>query len=218
MTDEYGRMSGDLRALGEIAIAAENFFASSRSEQFAIIRNIYAIATPMIERAAAEGKRVDPYFIDWIRYFTPIEMDAWDSIRCHGVPMYPQFPVLDYFIDFADPIRRIGLETDGKQWHDRDKDRARDARLFEHGWRIFRVTGSEAYRTAPSPAELKERGYEDHRLEGGSREWLYRSVDGVVAAIANFYYRGRPDEFPGLTQTLDLHRLVPFPLDPLCDE
>lgn len=213
MTDETGL--DNLRTLARIAEAATNFFAVSRHEQFEILRNIYVAATPMILEAGKHGCVVDPYFVDWVRYFTPIEMDAWQAIRYHGLPLYPQYPALNYFIDFADPNKKIGLELDGKAWHDRDRDRVRDTRLFnEAGWRIFRVSGSVAEANLPSPSELEEMGYEGNALEGGTREWAVCSVDGVVAAIGRLYYRrgGRIDVDSAL-HALDVHRLAKFPID-----
>jgi len=38
---------------------------------------------------------------------SPIEFNVWSDIRSNGLMFYPQFPVLNYFIDFADPIRKI---------------------------------------------------------------------------------------------------------------
>jgi hypothetical protein len=183
------------------------------SEHFAAIRELYEINQDAIARG-----EYDPYIVDWTLFFTPIETDAWYAIRYYGVPFYPQYPVDRYFLDFGDPVRKIGLELDGKQWHDKAKDAARDDVLWNLGWRIFRVTGREAHVILPSPADLRERGVSDSELEFRTRQWVFDSVDGVVAALANFYYRGRPEAFDGLVQTLDRHRLAPFPLSPLCDE
>lgn len=60
-----------------------------------------------------------------------------------GLPLYPQFPLFNYFIDFANPYLRIGVELDGKQ-HDQNVDQERDDRLAEYGWSIFRIAGLEA--------------------------------------------------------------------------
>jgi hypothetical protein len=40
-------------------------------------------------------------------YFTPIEQNIWNELRANGLPFYFQYPVLNYFLDFADPIRKI---------------------------------------------------------------------------------------------------------------
>lgn len=202
---------GRSEAAGERALKAAK--TGALSEHFAAIRELYEINQDSIARG-----EYDPYIVDWTLFFTPIEMDAWYAIRYYGVPLYPQYPVNRYFIDFGDPVRKIGLELDGKQWHDINKDSARDKVLWNLGWRIFRVTGREAYANPLAPSDLLDHGIDGQDLEVRTREWVFGSVDGVVAAIANFYYRDRPEAFVGLVQTLDRHRLAPFPIDPLCDE
>lgn len=155
------------------------------------IRKIYRIAYPNI----LAGK-YDAYLADWTRIFTPIENDAWCSIREHGLPFYPQYPALNYFLDFADPIKKIALECDGAQWHDAEKDAVRDAALRVAGWTIYRITGSECARSRSieSPAEVHERfddygdqdGFDDH-----VERWAMASSDGVIAAIALTHYARR---------------------------
>jgi len=100
--------------------------------RWAAIRKIYKLQ---------EGQGYSPYFVDWGLIFTPIESDAWHYIRLYGLPMYPQFPVGRYFVDFGDPDRRIAIECDGAAFHDADKDKKRDAELLEMGWRVFRFPG-----------------------------------------------------------------------------
>ena len=98
------------------------------------IREAWKVVEPNI---LSRG-RCDPYWFDWD--FTPIERDLWTDLRCAGVPMYPQVPVGRFFIDFGDPLERIGLEADGRDFHDVVRDRARDEILLrEYGWCIYRV-------------------------------------------------------------------------------
>ena len=84
---------------------------------------------------------MDPYIIDWNKVFSPIELPVWDYIRMMGLPYLPQFPVGNRFLDFADPIRKIDIECDGKQWHDEESDKKRDAELEAQGWKIYRLSG-----------------------------------------------------------------------------
>lgn len=88
-------------------------------------------------------ERIDPYAIyDWWKIFTPIEKLVWQDIRFVGIPMYPQYPVDNYFIDFADPIKKIGIEVDGKEFHqDVEKDELRQKQLENRGWKIYRIKG-----------------------------------------------------------------------------
>jgi len=85
----------------------------------------------------------DPYSIyDWDKIWTPIERNAWRYIRFLGLPFYPQFPVENYFIDFADPVKKIGIEIDGRAFHQNmSKDKSRQDKLESLGWRIFRIPG-----------------------------------------------------------------------------
>ncbi|MEW6606048.1 MAG: DUF559 domain-containing protein [bacterium] len=94
-----------------------------------------------------------PYSIfDWNLVFTEIESNVWSDIRYWGLPFYPQFPVRKYFIDFADPIWKIGIEVDGKYHKKREqgrKDLKKDEYLRNKGWFIFRISGRWTYGGTP---------------------------------------------------------------------
>ncbi len=112
-------------------------------EHFALIKEMYRQTMPKL---LADYPKLDPYFMDWSLVFTPIESNVWADIRAHGLPMLPQFPVDKYFIDFAYLVKKIGIEVDGKQWHqDGDKDYKRQAELENVGWKIFRITGAATF-------------------------------------------------------------------------
>ena len=163
--------------------------------------------------------RIDPYFFDW--KFTPIENSLWADIRGNGAPFIPQYPVLDYFIDFANPFLKIGIEADGKQWHNRDKDKIRDERLLDIGWKVFRVTGRETYVDVPDIGEAQCDFENDEMSESEYlaivERWLMRTSDGVVRAINHIYVENKPDHFGGLMmKTLDAHRLATFDVSAGC--
>jgi hypothetical protein len=109
------------------------------TDKWGFIHQIYMERMPHIFAASRHNVRgkISPYFIDWILEFSPIEDVAWFSIRSQGVPLYPQLPLFNFFVDFGNPRLRIGLELDGKDRHDAAKDRERDELLFRYGWRIF---------------------------------------------------------------------------------
>lgn len=109
-------------------------------ERWKLIREIYEAVGPSIVSGETRGK----YLVDW--EFTPIEYDMWCSIRLLGLPMWPQYPVGRYFVDFGDPIRKIAFECDGRQWHQADKDAKRDAELLELGWTVYRFPGWQCVR------------------------------------------------------------------------
>lgn len=120
-------------------------YAHTQGERWQVIREVYEYYTPAIFAAAAKHRRgrIDPYFLPW--QFTPIEAIAWDQIRMLGTPLYPQVPVDRVFLDFANPYYKIGLELDGAEYHDRQRDLARDEVLLKQGWHIYRIKGFEIY-------------------------------------------------------------------------
>lgn len=174
-----------------------------------LIRQIYMDRMHEIMEASRQDPKgmTDPYFVDWSKLFTPIEDLAWSDIRYMGLPFYPQFPVLNYFIDFACPSKRIGVELDGAAYHDRGKDKARDELLWQHGWRIFRVTGTEAHRTEP---DRDTRPDDTERYEADYERWFLNSSGGVFLSIDSVYFGGRDRELA--EQCLNTHRLVDFPI------
>lgn len=88
---------------------------------------------------------IDPYAWDHEAgiTFTPIESALWADIRAEDLVFYPQYPVGRFFVDFGNPAHKIAIECDGRAWHvDKEKDRARDARLHALGWSVYRISGS----------------------------------------------------------------------------
>lgn len=114
------------------------------NERWANIRKAYAYELPSIMQSLKQGQFHYHDFMDFRSVMSPIEKTTWDDIKYYGVRLLPEFPVLHYFIDFANPLHKIGLEMDGAQWHDAEKDAARDARLGREGWKIHRITGSNS--------------------------------------------------------------------------
>jgi hypothetical protein len=161
--------------------------------------------------------RVDPYWFDWD--FTPIERNVWTDIRSQGVPMYPQVPVGPYFLDFGDPLLRIGVEADGAAYHNVERDRRRDERLWnDHGWRVFRVSGAQTYRKQIDPWNSDEFYDRHHDPESWHRQlehWGLTDSEGTIWALRQLFYRYQPD-----TSDLDVVayniltalRLVDFPI------
>lgn len=155
----------------------------SNFDMFLRIRETYARLLP--EWIAAYQKtgdmRQDPYFMDW--EFSPIESYVWGDIRSMGLPFYPQIPVLNYFIDFGCPFLKIGIECDGKAWHDSELDKARDVRLAKQGWMIFRIEGHECVRTVEPWMESEE----EERAELVDKYFMTTS-EGILRAIKRRYF------------------------------
>lgn len=152
----------------------------------------YDYLTPLITEKSKENVRrwVDPYTssIDWMLLFTPIEMATWNAIRCFGVvPLYPQYPVGRKFIDFGNPYLKIGIECDGKKWHEDVKaDIKRDTHLNILGWTLFHVPGWNCFRTMPDLDDYVEQTENDK--ESWLNEYYATTMDGVLKAIAIRYF------------------------------
>ena len=79
--------------------------------------------------------------------FSPIERIAFDVLKIEGVRFHVEYPAEGYILDFAICGHKVGIELDGKKWHDPERDAIRDAKLAAEGWMIFRVPGVYCYRT-----------------------------------------------------------------------
>lgn len=127
------------------------------------------------------------YPMDWTSILTPIELRVWEVIRCTGrVILYPQYPVLNYFVDFGNPALKIAIEADGKDYHtDKEKDRKRDSELRAHGWKVYRITGSKInYMPEPLDRDVVfEEGYEDYQ-----RTWYNVTLEGFIYAIRVIHF------------------------------
>jgi very-short-patch-repair endonuclease len=105
------------------------------------IRSLYRNMLPSI---IENYPHVDTNFIDWTEMMSIAEKLMWVEIKSMGLPMYPQFPVLGYFIDFADPVKKVGIEVDGREFHtDWEADEKRQKEMEALGWTFYRITGSE---------------------------------------------------------------------------
>lgn len=133
------------------------------------------------------------YPLDWAKIFTPIELDAWHCIRMKGVVLYPQYPVLNYHIDFANPGLKIALELDGAEFHNKERDLIRDNKLRDIGWTVFRISGKEMMRTN---FKTLESSYEDdyERIEEIGK-WILETGDGVIEAIKIIYFEDHNKPF-----------------------
>lgn len=129
------------------------------------------------------------YYLNWRNHFSPIEEIAWDSIREMGnLVLYPQFPVFNHFIDFANPYLKIGVELDGKDYHDIEKDTERDFKLQRFGWKIFRISGKEANQTYLTNNELDDKEIVNEEKIRQVQNWILNSCDGILTAIKYWYF------------------------------
>lgn len=190
-------------------------------EQRQEIKAQYNIHLPLIIQTSKEnpGGGVSPYMIyDWCSNFSPIETDAWNSIRGLGIPLYPEFPVLNYFIDFANPYLKIGVEVDGKDWHDLDKDKKRDLELVKIGWKIFRLTGSECVKIPREYCLIEDDLDYELDVHNEMEDLFMNTSEGFFTALKKYYftekYEGDEIRFEHLIiSSLDKHRIVKFDLE-----
>jgi hypothetical protein len=151
------------------------------------VRRVYAAMMPEILHA--RDRWIDPYFVDWVSAFTPIETQMWYLVRAQPMPYYPQLPVGRYFVDFGNPVHRIAIECDGRAWHDVKRDEARDAEMGELGWRVFRFSGWACFNMPRLPdlrawgvgcTAAESLGIGEARI-GESREAFKRRIELEIA-------------------------------------
>lgn len=158
------------------------------------IRSHYEYLTPLIiERSKKHPSAwASPYCgaIDWIKIFTPIEDDTWHAIRSNGrIPLYPQYPVLKYFTDFANPYLKIIVECDGADYHlDWEKDNNRDYELMEAGWKVYRISGSDCYRV-PSEKYFDLLYHFEEDRASILNDFYANTIDGLIRALSIVYCR-----------------------------
>ena len=134
----------------------------------------------------------NPYPIDWVSEFSPIEFSVWCEIRNYGFHFWPQYPIEMYRADFADIEKKIIIECDGKEFHNKATDAVRDNFLRKSGWRVFRISGSDCNRTIKEDyqicEDLNERRIDDDVAIKQYEEWLTRTAGGLLACIAFHHY------------------------------
>lgn len=121
------------------------------SYDFQRIQAFYAARKPAIMAAPKNEWAFDPYAwdSDCGISLTPIEEAMWADIRTADLVLCPQYPAHGFFLDFANPKAKVCIECDGAAYHaDRERDRKRDAILARHGWTVYRISGSDCYRSA----------------------------------------------------------------------
>ncbi|MBX3703970.1 MAG: DUF559 domain-containing protein [Steroidobacteraceae bacterium] len=163
----------------------------------------------------------DPYESGAFASLTPIEYLLWQDLRGQWrTPVVMQYPVGPYVLDFACPSHRIALEADGKAFHDPERDAWRDSILWrEHGWKVYRVSGSECYRNDPSPEQFAGDYYErededppEAQVRRAAQAFFATTSTGVARAIRCLEL-GEADPGPygeEMRASLETHRLVGF--------
>jgi len=87
---------------------------------------------------------IHPY--EWEQFTTMTQIEAWfwQDVRIADIVLYPQYPVDRFFVDFANPVAKVAVECDGRDFHvDKEKDKRRDDILSAIGWKVYRITGRD---------------------------------------------------------------------------
>lgn len=158
---------------------------------FEEIINHYKRITPLIIECSKINKRkwYSPYpDFDIVAWFSPIEKYTWETIRCFGkAPLYPQYPVGNVFIDFANPFVKIGLECDGKEFHkNKQRDYERDKTLSKLGWTIYRATGFECNKVLDEYYDRYD--YQESTIKSILREYYSTTIEGIINAIGIVHF------------------------------
>lgn len=129
------------------------------AERFKAIKAHYS-GLPLLQFPADQWS-TDPY--EWDRPHTgislsPIEWALWQEIRAEDAVFYPQYPVLRYFVDFANPAARVAIECDGARWHtDTARDAERQRRIEAEGWTVYRISGRDCLDVGVSWRDANDR-------------------------------------------------------------
>lgn len=161
-----------IEAERERAPLVEKIRRSKGFERLDAIRSFYKLASADIVKAGRAEWGVDPYEVDWLMVFTPIENALWYDIRMAGAVLYPQYPVLNYFVDFGNPVAKVAIECDGAAFHqDTERDATRQRAIEAAGWTVYRITGrdcktdfDEQERTAGAARQLINEVVQRHRI------------------------------------------------------
>lgn len=144
---------------------------------------------------------VDPYSIKgWMEILTPIENNVWHDLRRIGLPFYPQYPIGKYFVDFADPIKKIVIECDGKKYHqNKEKDKKRQKDIEKIGWEIIRIEGwktckdlTELYNKMEDSDGSEEE--EDDEIEELRNRLKIETSTGILEELLKCRYSDKVDE------------------------
>jgi hypothetical protein len=114
--------------------------------QFDAAKHFYKLANNAILKGVKNEWAIDPYSWSECISLTPIEISMWSAIRDANLVMYPQYPIDRFFADFANPVAKVVIECDGKQFHtDKEKDSERDKKMNALGWHVYRISGADCH-------------------------------------------------------------------------
>lgn len=183
--------------LDSIALDFHGRYTEARDWQskLSVIQAAYNYYLPSILAAARRGCFINPNIVPW--KFSRVADNVWCQIRALGLPFYPKFPILNYFVDFADPIHRIVIELEGKKVHDKQKAAIRENRLRNEGWKIYKITEHTASRylgdvfSEDAVYEIKEAVGGEYPFSIENRAYVEMAedtLDGYFLVLRRRYY------------------------------
>ncbi|WP_167342066.1 hypothetical protein [Nonlabens sp. SY33080] len=164
-------------------------------------------------RLAFYGK----YPFNWYSSFSYLEKRTWEDISYINVPLYPQYPVKNFFIDFANPDLKIGLEVDGSNYHDIERDFKIDTKLAKFDWKIYRSPYSESKREYMDIIDLEKNEITGSEKQEAIEHWIMKTTNGLIHAIKYWYFLNQEQKLhnyrfqlhPDIFQhTVDFHQLA----------
>lgn len=143
MPEEYDGLFGNLLSpvLGGVNSVALNYEANTEL-------SLAAKSNDELMKTVIAAKKDNSQ----AQMFTSLEKTLYGLLLSMNMPyaLYAQYsagPSMDYQLDAAIPMLKIGLEADGGIWHNNPekiaKDKRRDSELATHGWVILRFTDKE---------------------------------------------------------------------------
>lgn len=186
----------DLKTRGELQEDLAN--AKSYLVKLKSLRKYYESSMDSIMKSYDKSKFTwaSSYPTDWSNILTDIEFQVWSIIRTKGrLVLYPQFPVDHYFVDFANPGLKIGLEIKKNSIDDPEKKQQRDDKIKSHGYTIYEVSGKEMYRTNfVTLEEIDFQNDTENKINEKLEYWLLETGDGVIQAIKEIHFSDK-DEY-----------------------
>lgn len=142
---------------------------------------------------------VNPYIVPWESVLNANETNLFHCFRASGFPMYPQFPVGKYWVDFGNPFYKVAIEADSKTFHTIEKDIDRDFDLKKMGWTVYHIPSSLSFSKKQVDVYNVYR-YDENYVETWE-DYLRNTLEGVLDCIYS-HVTGRelgyPEELEGI--------------------
>ena len=167
--DSYHKLSRSFGALNQEGGERRLNVLISRAREKCIVFSNFTAKDLNIDGSASVGLKALKTFLEYAETKnlnpisgpgedsdSPFEDSVYEFLRDNGYEVHKQVGCAAYRIDLAIVDQRnhgrylIGIECDGAQYHSspvaRDRDRLRQQRLEELGWKIYRIWSTDWYR------------------------------------------------------------------------